>query len=543
MKINKITIQNFKCLGPDPITLDFSDNIIVLIGENNVGKSSVLKALSIYFSGTKTMPVEYFFNKQTDFEHAVKITIWFNDLTNGDKSHQAISPYISTGDDEELWILKKLYYYSDDGKAKCSYITIVNGEEKNNPAGLPQISDDLFTEEKMQKIYVEAVRNLSEVTEGSGKTIFGQLFNLILCSDLEETTQFKELLRSFEEYTALFNEETQLPKIKEIEEEITKRLSRIIPAKSFINAEVPKVQKILPTPSLLANDGREIDTRPEEQGHGFQRALIFTLLELFAETKSPITKEIGPCNLLLIEEPEVYMHPQMIRKIANVLYDIAEQGKAQVIITTHSPFLIRIVNKQKTLIRFMRTTDNKLKIFQQNEKIFPDANSEEAKKRLQMILRFDPAVNELFFAKRVVLLEGESEFCALKETGEFIDFMREDTNLHKKEDTTLINCRGRDFIPLFQKVLNHFQIDYVVIHDTEGQDLESGINKIILKLLNYDEGRRKTFSPNIETYLNVQISKRDNKPLKIVEEIHKLHSSKQLENKLGEYIKFTYGID
>lgn len=542
MKIKKITIQNFKCLGPDPIVLDFSDDILVLIGENNVGKSSVLKALTIYFSGTKTMSVEYFFNKQTDQSHAVTIAIEFHNLSNGDKQHQAVSPYISTQDSQELWVLRKSYYYAEDGKGKCDYVAIVNGEEKKNPSGLPQNCDDLFTDEKMQKIYVEAVKNVSDVAEGAAKTVFGQLFNLILRDDLEATPQFTGLIESFNKYGDLFRGESQLPKIKEIEEKITEKLSRIIPAKSIIDADVPKIEKLMPSPNLYSNDGREINISPEEQGHGLQGALIVALLELFAETKSPISKEIGPCNILLIEEPEIYMHPQMIRKIGDALYSIAEQGKAQVILTTHSPFLIRIADKQNALVRFVRASDNQLKIFQQDEEVFADGNSQEAKERLQMIMRFDPAVNELFFAKRVVLLEGDSEFTAIKESGELLGFMSQAENIHKREDTTLINCRSRDFIPLFQKVLNHFQIDYVVIHDTENQDLGTGVNGKILNLLNNQENRRKTFVPDIETHLGIQLSARDCKPLKAVEKIKELNQGGQLESKLGDFIKFAYGI-
>ncbi len=543
MKIKKVTIQNFKCLGPDQIDLDFSDDILVLIGENNVGKSSVLKALMIYFSGTKTMPVEHFLNKQTSQDHAVMITVEFNSLSDRDREHQAISSHISLQNGEESWILRKSYYYSEDGKAKCDYVAIVNGKEKKNPSGLPQICDDLFTDEKMQKIYVEAIKNISEVADGGTKSVFGQLFNLILHNDLEATSEFKELISAFDKYGALFRGESQLPKIKEIEEKITEKLSRIISAKSIIDAEVPKVEKILPTPNLLSNDGRDINISPEEQGHGFQRALIFALLELFAETKSPIGKEVGPRNILLIEEPEIYMHPQMIRKIGDTLYNIAKQGKAQVILTTHSPFLIRIADKQKALIRFVRTPDNRLKTFQQNGEIFADDNPIEAKERLQMIMRFDPAVNELFFAKRVVLLEGDSELVAIKECGELTTFLNKEKNIHKKEDTTLINCRSRDFIPLFQKVLNHFHIDYVVIHDTENQNLTTGVNGKILNLLSNQENKRKTFVPNIDIHLGIQISSRDNKPLKVVEKIKELNRNGQLESKLGDYTRFAYGIE
>jgi len=134
MRIKTIQIKNFKCIAPNEVILDFSENIIVLIGENNVGKSAILSALNYFLSGIKTLPTEYFYNKQNDQDHAVVITITFCELSDSDKSHQAVSPYISTEDQEELWILKKVYYYSEDGKGKCDYTAIVNNEEKKNPA-------------------------------------------------------------------------------------------------------------------------------------------------------------------------------------------------------------------------------------------------------------------------------------------------------------------------------------------------------------------------------------------------------------------------
>lgn len=101
MKIKSISIKNFKCLGPSPIELDFSENILVLIGENNVGKSAVLKALSYYFSGHKTIPSNFFYNMKTDQENAIIITIKFDELSEKDKEHQSISSYISReGEDE-----------------------------------------------------------------------------------------------------------------------------------------------------------------------------------------------------------------------------------------------------------------------------------------------------------------------------------------------------------------------------------------------------------------------------------------------------------
>ena len=171
MKIKKFSIKNFKSVGADELDFDFSENIIVFIGENNVGKSSVLQALDYFFSGTKTIPAKYFHNLKTDEQNAISIKVEFDALSGNDKEHQAIKPYISSGGGGgEQWILKKLYYYSSDGKAKCDYVAIVNSEEKKNPGGLTQNSDDLFTNEKMQKIFVPAVQEIADVVDGKKKT-------------------------------------------------------------------------------------------------------------------------------------------------------------------------------------------------------------------------------------------------------------------------------------------------------------------------------------------------------------------------------------
>ena len=542
MKISKFSICNFKCLGPQPVEFDFSDDILVLIGENNTGKSSVLSALFYFFSGTKTIPVEYFHNKQSDQSHAIVITTVFSDLSSEDKAHQAVSSYISSSSGDDSWILQKRYYYTDDGKGKCDYIALVNNEEKPNPSGLSQNCDDLFTEEKMQKIYVEAVQNISEIAGGGSKTAFGQIFNLLLKSDLEDATQFKELISAFENYAALFKKNTQHPKVAEIETQITEKLGRFIPAKSVLDADVPKIEKLLPTPSISADDGRQITTNPENQGNGFQRALIFTLLELLAEAKSPVAKAVGPRNLLLIEEPELYMHPQMIRKVTNALYEIAKDQKAQVIVTTHSPQVLKIFEKQKALVRLIRTTNNELLTIQQNEEIFAEGNAGEAKERLQMIMRFDSTVNELFFARRVVLLEGDSEYVAIKESGELLESLWNESTLHNKFDTTLINCRSRDTIPFFQKILNHFKIDYVVIHDLEGEDVSTGVNGRILNLLGNVENKRKTFPNDIEQFLGISLSARDSKPLKVYEKVKELSVQNLLNSKMSDFVKFAYNI-
>jgi len=66
---------------------------------------------------------------------------------------------------------------------------------------------------------------------------------------------------------------------------------------------------------------------PDNHGHGAQRAIIISLLQVLSE----IDGFSGRPLLFLIEEPEIYLHPEMCRKMRNALVRIARRGMAQVI--------------------------------------------------------------------------------------------------------------------------------------------------------------------------------------------------------------------
>ena len=541
MKINKFSIKNFKSVGADELSFDFSENIIVFIGENNVGKSSILQALDYFFSGTKTIPAKYFHNLKTDEQNAISIKVEFDALSGNDKEHQAIKPYISSGGSGgEHWILKKLYYYSNDGKAKCDYTAIVNGEEKKNPSGLTQNSDDLFTNEKMQKIFVPAVQEIADVVDGKKKTPFSEIFQLLLSEELQKTGQYKVLMSALSSYADLFKGGTKHEKVQEIEGLITEKLKRIINASGLIDVELPAKEKLLPVPALSTDDGRPVPIAPSDQGHGLQRSLIFALLELYAESISSPDKEVGVTNLLLVEEPEIFMHPQMERKIANVLYTLADSGHVQVICTTHSPIMIRLLEKQKSLVRLTRNDENKLEVIQVEENIFT-GDREEKKKTLRMVMDFDSSIKELFFAKRVILLEGDTEYMIFPRVADLLGIFDTTESRIKKDDVTLINCRSINNIPIFQEVLNYFKIAYGVVHDLEGQRATEGKNQEILDLLGGDESRRKYFDPKIEDALEIEEERP--KWLKALKKVEELHQAGTLDTKLGDYVRFIYGVD
>ena len=117
---------------------------------------------------------------------------------------------------------------------------------------------------------------------------------------------------------------------------------------------------------------------------------------------------------------------------------------------------------------------------------------------------FDLSRSELFFAKKVVLVEGDTEkfiipFCAF-----------ELVELDKKYDLfanniCIVECGGKNSIHIFMRVLNHFKIPYIVIHDVDPIDFpENKPDKT-----ENEKQKLKTFKENefIEGTLNQDIGK------------------------------------
>src|SRR5690606_27042550 len=120
--------------------------------------------------------------------------------------------------------------------------------------------------------------------------------------------------------------------------------------------------------------------------------------------------------LLLVEEPETYLHPQMCRRMRDVLLGMARSGTAQVICTTHSPPFIDLADRHDGIV-LVTKTNGVTRYTQRTHDVFATSDGSDDRARLRMLLNFDAAANEAFFADRVCLVEGDSEIAALDAIG------------------------------------------------------------------------------------------------------------------------------
>jgi predicted ATP-dependent endonuclease of OLD family len=191
------------------------------------------------------------------------------------------------------------------------------------------------------------------------------------------------------------------------------------------------------------------------QGTGLQRALLWSALAVMSNV-SPAKKkgkgEDEATRILLIDEPEAFLHPPTVRGAREALYTFAlNNPEWQVIATTHSPVFIDLSKSHTTIIRV--DPEEKAERFISTDKISFDAPE---RTRLQMVRACNPVVNEFFFYDNIVLVEGPTEHLAVKHCASALDL-----------DVHVIDCMGKANIPLFARILNQFRSKYIIIHDSD----------------------------------------------------------------------------
>ncbi len=443
MKLSELQIQHFGCIGDNAIKVKI-DNIVVLIGPNNVGKTTIVRAYEAFASSGAALGIDKFYQGNND--KPVEIVGIFNDISEDDKK-QIGEKWLYEDDGEELTKYKWVWSTPNQAGEKFSW----NNEDKEWVSGgmggwdskikscipTPLKVDPFDSPDQLEKQTIELLTSAIKTNTAKDQSRLNKLTSDInqLASDIKE------------EISEELNKTTS--KLKE-------NLSRIFPNHDIdIEPQAGKIDldKIVAGGTHLrvaSSDGQYYPLA--NQGSGLQRAFLWSAIEALADSgkmKSGRTSvKDKEQKILLVEEPESFLHPPAVRAAREALYKIAELSNWQVMITTHSPIFIDVSKPHTTIVRVDKTQDT-TKTFSTEKADFTDDERE----RLKMIHNCHPTVNEFFFADKIILVEGDTEEIVLSQ--------------FKDEATTVLNCHGKANVPMFEKILNHFGINYTVIHDLD----------------------------------------------------------------------------
>lgn len=605
MRLRKFEIKNFK--GIASVSIDW-DDLLVFIGENNSGKSSILSALAAFLGGSAIRDRNLFHRHQTGSEFAIELVGHFDHLTEGELNQVAVRG--RTVDDR--WILKKKYWLEPDEEGggqwremlysfsgleqftgwpstdaswsafPTSYQELLDSLPAKGPRPTAATKEALKDAVRRQRpewvtyttprwienpggggnwksnansilprcIFVRAVQEASEETQSKDASTYGKLINLIIERSLVARPEMSKLREALDDVLALFRPSAEEPgrqaeEIRTLQDRISASLNDVIGGAAVIRTAAVEVQDLLlPSTSLLIHDANAgIETDVIHQGHGLQRSLVITLLQMLSEaqvdaSESP-TVQASRGTLLLIEEPELYLHPQMERLMRDVICRLSSQDHTQVACCTHSPVFLDVANRYRSIVRTWRCEAGGTSIHQVKDDLFPNAADGVDKRRLQTVARFHPTVNELFFSNCVVLLEEASAIAAFERGAELTGLFQRHARLRR--EVALVDCNGKNNIVAFQKVLNAFGITYRIIHDADTGGEAEQENARIAALLPQGGGHTiyRVEPRHLESMLGYEPSG-GSKPYRAVRAVERLHQEGALPSTFVDAIHMVY---
>ncbi|RDI10252.1 ATP-dependent nuclease [Flavobacterium sp. AG291] len=594
MKLEYFYIKGFRRIYEAKVLMG---DATFLIGENNIGKSSVLKAIETFFSETQKLSEQDFFKTTDDctLVNEVIMEAKFIDLpaeaktwkgfkgriieenvggknsnciyyrktfsrqgnvvremkcfdkTINSKFSKCKSPndYISAGIEED--IIKEVFSFTDGSKSipakeqeKLELISEiwdvneVDAKWANNPGGiegnisirLPKFliipaeyrKDDIEgktgTLQKMMKELFEDVREISENYK------LAQHYLNLLASELSPDDDTKEFGKMVQEINTIIGGVFTETKI---------HIETLLGDASSI------------TPSFDIEMSSNVRTKPERQGMGSIRSTVFALLryrENFVERKRMAGVSLRPL-IIGFEEPEMYLHPNAAALMREKIYELATSTNSKIICTTHSPYMIDLSKKiddtdypKQVLNSFKLEFDSGVGCFISRSVPFNTTEAyrglqNEEKQYVKFILKIDDNIAKVFFCKRIIIVEGDTEEILLKET---VNRLPDNEKKRFLTDYQIVKARGKATIISLVKYLRAMSITPFVIHDEDTEPGAVKFNDPILQSLE-DEKYRFMVKHTIEDLLEYPEPSSE-KPYRAYEHISKWGSEwKSIPNK------------
>ena len=373
----------------------------------------------------------------------------------------------------------------------------------------------------MRFFFIPAVHEYSEEERAEKSTYLNEILDLTIRRRIIETPELKEFKEStLNKYKELVQSENESI-VQELSSELSQRLNKLSPGCGlFIDYQPGDVNFI---ETRYGTELQEYGFRGpiSSLGHGVQRTSFFTLLTYLGEqqviniTRTLESGENGENNetsqenkfliLFIIEEPELYQHPNRIRLIKKILQDLTQESddstyQFQIICSSHSPYLIDIQDAEA--IKIMRKMKNDSNYEVSNSEVQLDKVAQELKvlhqlprdircdamtlkSRLKAIMTLE--LSEGFFADKVVLVEGLEDKAIIQA----ID--QHSRNIFDSEGIIVIPVIGKNNLDRPALIFQNLGIPVYLIFDTDSDcsptdfDSHKKVNTILKRIMGETE--------------------------------------------------------
>ncbi|TMU76898.1 DUF2813 domain-containing protein [Pseudomonas fluorescens] len=538
MKISKIEISNFRLLRE--FSLDLEDELSLVIGKNNSGKTSLLSALEKFVvekykividdfnvslrdrlsrlvSGEDPIPAE---DEYDPVGMQLKITIVYDksdDLGQVSSLIMSLDPedyLINLGFEYKLAHAQVVDFYTAFQEERDNYdndvllyISEWHGKYFGSIVRKSYLSGDCtkYTDLTKEKISLEEVLSFRSISakrsvtnKDNDKTLSGQTAKIYKRTEETEEQKdtvniFKKKLRSADKDLSVVYQSMFAKLLGSVE-----RFGGVSHAETSLTIASTLQHRELLEGNTTVLYRYEDHNLPEHfNGLGYMNliSMIFEIDLLMTSFRRAINKRPAAVNLLFIEEPEAHTHPQMqyvfIKNIKNLLAEGVKREDGinvnlQTVISTHSSHIVAECDFDD--IKYMKKSAGEVrcKSLKNLKDDYLDANPKEGAAHFRFLKQYLTLHRaELFFADKAILVEGDAEKILLPAMMKKLDqeYPVEGVSALLSQNISLVEVGAHSQI--FEKFIRFVGIKTLIL-----TDIDTG--KTLVELNDKGEERKST---------------------------------------------------
>lgn len=571
MRLKSIKIQNFRKLND--VEIDLGDATF-LIGANNAGKSSTLDVIEYLVTDkkldnscrsryledgeeltkTEDIIIEGCFdnvdativnqrgfnssrlnsyldengNEKYSFNYRVR-------LTADGKNHREIQmhqqklkdefvdckkwqDFIDKGVDADVFSevgdLNHTLLAKERKDLEDNYPMLFEVEESNgwfeNPGGIP--GNVLSKLPRFLKIKADV---LAEEMEASKSGTLHDLLSYMFDDVRKGSDHYKKAVEELQELSREMDPTDEHGAFGQLMRDLNKTVDDVFPKATInIDTDLTKAESLKPIFGVTISSN--VTTDVLHQGTGLIRSAVFALLRFDKQRREQFSETDERGLIIGFEEPELFLHPNAAENMRRVIYELADSN-SQIIATTHSPYMIDLSQKPKQVLNsYTLGTNDFTHVVAFNLSDAFQEIQEDDKVRVKMIQKIDDYVARVFFAQKVIIVEGDTEDIVFKRT---IEVMPEEVKKVVSSDYQIIKATGKATMISFIRYLKALSVDLFVVHDEDAGTAGAMImNAPILTALGNDSTKRLMMHNCVEDELGYTAPKSD-KPFKAYKQV------------------------
>lgn len=572
MRLKSIKIQNFRKLSD--VEISFGDATF-LIGANNAGKSSTLDVIEYLVTDkkldnacrskyigedgeelvkTEDVIIEGCFdnvqasivnqrgfnssrlNSYTDEGGNEKYSFNYRvRLTPDGKNHREIQmhqqklkddfvdcrklqDYIDKGASAEIFSdvddLNRNLTAKEKKELEENYPSLFEVQENNewfeNPGGIA--ANVLSKLPRFLKIKAEV---LSEEMDAAKSGTLHDLLSYMFDDVRKNSEHYKKAAEELQKLSKEMDPNDENGAFGQLMNDLNKVVDDVFPKASInVDTDLTKAESLKPIFDVTMSSN--VTTDVLHQGTGLVRSAVFALLRFNKQRTENISNEDDRGLIIGFEEPELFLHPNAAENMRRVIYELADSN-SQIVATTHSPYMIDLSQKPKQVLNSYTIGVNDFaNVIAFNLTDAFRKIQDDDKVRVKMIQKIDDYVARVFFAQKVIIVEGDTEDIVFKRT---IEVMPEEVKKIVSSKYQIIKATGKATMISFIRYLKALSVDLFVVHDEDAGTAGAMImNAPILTALGNDSTKRLMMHNCVEDELGYTAPKSD-KPFKAYKQV------------------------